>query len=328
MGNDIITLTPATKTINVLAYITAFEDISAVKRCLQSLADQSFPVAKILIVDNSPNRPILPTDYQDVCAEITEKIIIQYHPENIGVGGGLEIAFNFGKQEKYDFIWTFDQDSIPSPDCLQILIEKYHHISQTNFPIGIIAPTAIDKRTNSIIEAATFQKYRFLGQHHQDVDFYECDAPITSGSLIPLSVIQSISPQLTNLFIDGVDFELGMQIKQQGFHNIIITSAKMYHLFGIPTQVSFLGQEKTIHLYSPLRHYYICRNHTFLELKYVNQSVNKWLVIAVYLWRIKLTLSMIVKIYLYHPEDRYSKIQACFLGTYHGLIGKLGKNWC
>jgi hypothetical protein len=35
----------------------------------------------------------------------------------------------------------------------------------------------------------------------------------------------------------------------------------------------------------------------------------------------------ILKIMLYDSEDKQLKIWACLLGTYHGLIGKLGKTW-
>jgi rhamnosyltransferase len=304
--------------IKVLAYITAFEDSKSVVKCISALQNQSYPIDTILIVDNSSVQPILDTDFD----HNYQNIVIKYHPENIGVGGGLELALDFAKSQEYDFLWTFDQDSIPADDCLEILVKTYFQLSENQSKIGIIAPTAVDLRTNSIVEGAMFQGYRFMGlQHNHQVDFYECDAPITSGSLIPVTAVQLLSLSLAKFVIDGVDFELGMQLKQREFSNVIVTPAIVHHNFGNPIQVSFFKTKKNIQLYSAFRYYYICRNHTFLELHYAHKFYFFWAI----LWRIKLILSLILQIQFYDKENKFSKIKACLLGTYHGSIGKLGK---
>jgi rhamnosyltransferase len=304
------------KNFKVLAYITAYEDHKAVETCITALKNQSSAVEKILIVDNSTRQSILLSNY--------ENVIIKHHPENLGVAGGFQIALEMALKEEYDFLWTFDQDSVPAPDCLKILLEEYNQLSQAKYKVGIIAPTSIDCRTHEVVEAAIFVRDRFTSRKHISQEQpYECDAPITSGSLISIAAAKSIPPPRTELFIDGVDFDFGMCLKQNGFHNLIVPQAILEHKFGNPIKVRFFYKERFVQKYSALRHYYICRNHTYLETRYAKGLYR----FTSCLQRLRYMMRTIVLTILYDHENKTLKIWACLLGTYHGLKGKLGKNW-
>ncbi|MEB3182032.1 MAG: glycosyltransferase family 2 protein [Nostocaceae cyanobacterium] len=300
----------------IIAYITAYEDQQAVNNCLSAIKNQSIPITNIFIVDNSSN--------QSITISTQDTLIIEHHPENLGVSGGFNIALKWAIKHNYDFIWTFDQDSLPTTNCLEILLRVYQKLSADNYQIGIIAPTPMDTKTQEVVQGAVFDRYYFIGCEHQEhLELYECDAPITSGSLMNLAATKTISPPRADLFIDGVDMDYGMRLKKQGFHNIIVTQAIMYHNFGTPIQVKLFNQERYIQKYSALRHYYICRNHTYLETLYAQG----WYRFISLLWRTKYMVYTIFWISLYDDEGKFVKVWACLLGTYHGLIGKLGKLW-
>lgn len=301
------------KQIKVLAYITAYEDNQAVKTCVRAIQNQSFPVHKILIIDNSRIEPVSLSN--------STNIIIERHSENIGIGAGLNIALNLAQAQGYDFVWAFDQDSVPAPDCLEILLAAHQRLSE-QYEIGIIAPTAIDVKTNTVVEGAVFAKYRFIGcQHINQIDFYECDAPITSGSLISIEKAKTISPPRAELFIDGIDLDYGLRLRYKGYSNLIITKATMQHNFGNPLAVKFLYKKYYIHKYSALRHYYICRNHTYLDIKYAQG----WYRLLSLKHRIKYAILTVTKIVLFDTEQRQLKVWACLVGTYQGLIKQLDK---
>ncbi len=304
------------KSIKVLAYITAYEDNKAVKNCVQALKNQSFPIDKIFIVDNSCVNPVLLPKCED--------ILIRRYPENLGVSGGLKLALELAIIQEYDFLWAFDQDSVPTSDCLRIIIETYHRLDKIKHIIGIIAPTSIDLRTNTVVECAKFIGHCFKGcKHNSQLETYECDSPITSGSLISIAAAKTISFPCVDLFIDGVDLDYGLQLRQNGFVNLIVTQAIMHHNFGNPLKVKFLHRELDIQQYSALRHYYICRNYTYLEMKYARG----WYRLYSFKHRIKYLLYSTIKILLYDSENKALKIWACLLGTYHGFQYKLGKIW-
>ncbi|MBG1244851.1 glycosyltransferase family 2 protein [Nostoc sp. NZL] len=305
-------------TAKVAAYITLYKDKQAASKCLQAIKSQSITIDIVFIVDNSEQELLEPDN--------SASILIHHYPENIGIGQGLALALEWATKEGYDFLWTFDQDSLPTKNCLEILLETYNKFSlEYGNKIGIIAPTAIDHKTEEVVQGAVFVGDQFMGwKHNKNVDFYECDSPITSGSLISIAAAKTVDPPRAELFIDGIDLDYGLRLRQQGFHNLIVTTAIIYHNFGNPVKVKFCQREIIIHQYSALRNYYITRNHTYLETRnaeglYRLTSCGR---------RIKYLLRRIVTILLYDPEDKTLKVWACLLGTFHGFQGKLGKIWC
>ncbi|MDZ8183315.1 MAG: glycosyltransferase family 2 protein [Nostoc sp. ChiSLP02] len=304
-------------TAKVAAYITVYKDKQAARNCLEAIKSQSIAIDKIFIVDNS-EQELLERDNN-------ASVLIHHYPENVGIGQGLVLALEWAIKEGYDFLWTFDQDSLPTENCLEILLNYFNKLSlEDNNKIGIIAPTPIDQKTETIVPGAVFVKDHFIGwMHNPNVDFYDCDSPITSGSLISIAAAKTVSFPRPELFIDGIDLDYGLRLKQQGFRNLIVPKAVMYHNFGNPVQVQFLHRKIIFHKYSGLRHYYINRNHTYLETRYA-QGLYRLTSCA---RRIKYLLRSIVTIFLYEPEEKSLKIWACFLGIFHGFQGKLGKTW-
>lgn len=300
--------------IEIAAYITCYYDILSTKKCVQAIESQSAKVSLIYITNNSKQALSLESD--------NTQLIIHHHPENIGISGGLQNAIQWAVENNYDFLWTFDQDSFPTPNCLEILLTTYESLNREDYKVGIIAPTPIDPTSTQIVQGVIFQRDMFIGYKPDNSTFpYECDAPITSGSFISLAAAKMIEPPRSDLFIDGVDLDYGYRLKQQGFHNIIVPDAIMYHNFGDPKTVKFLNRDIIYQQYIPLRHYYICRNHTYLELQF-SQGIYK---ITCLMKRFKYLIYTIIKISLYEKKEKSPRVFASLLGTYHGLIGKLGK---
>lgn len=304
-------------TPKVAAYITLYKDKQAASKCVQAIKSQSIPIDIVFVVDNSEQKLLEPDN--------SASILIHHYPENIGIGQGLALALEWGTKEGYDFLWTFDQDSLPTNNCLEILLKTYNKFSlEDGNKIGIIAPTAIDHKTEKVIQGVIFLGGQFIGcKHNKNVDFYECDSPITSGSLISIAAAKTVDSPRAELFIDGIDLDYGLRLRQQGFHNLIVPTAIMYHNFGNPVKVKFCQREVIIHQYSALRNYYIARNHTYLETRYA-QGLYRLTSCG---RRIKYLLRRILTIFLYDSEEKTLKIWACLLGTFHGFQGKLGKTW-
>ncbi len=303
----------------IAAYITAYEDAEALNACLNALQRQSYPIEQVLVVDNSRQPLVLDPDCSQNLA-----IQILHHPENIGIAGGLSLAVERFWSQGYAFLWMFDQDSQPAPDCLELLLKTYDQVAIADYPIGILAPKAIDARTGETVEPGVFLGDRFKGYKAPSAtEPFECDAPITSGSLLWLASRSTVAPPDSNLFIDGVDLDYGLRLRRAGFHNLIAPLATMQHRFGEPIAIRFAGKKKILQLYSPLRHYYICRNHTHLELTY-SQGLKR---ITCGLRRIRYAIVTLIVIIVFDPKSKPQKIAACLLGTYQGFRGKLNRAW-
>lgn len=299
----------------VCAFTTAFNDAQALVRCLQAILAQSHDVLEILVIDNSP-APLL--KYDDF-----ERVKFYNHPENLGVARAFRLALEWSQSHNYDFLWAFDQDSEPAADCLKKLLAGFHkYHDPVLFPIAQIAPLIVDARANRYLIGANFNRFRFQEISLQTVTSQlcvRCDAPITSGCLISTAAACRVQPPKDGLFIDGVDLDFGMKLRQIGFYSLTIIEAKMAHRLGEPLQIYWRGKPRYIQNYSPLRSYYLFRNHTYLELLYSTGIFNKTLA---FLHRLNCLLKELVATLLYRP-CKLVKCQAVLLGTYHGVIGRL-----
>jgi rhamnosyltransferase len=303
----------------VAAYITAYEDWEAVEKCLHAIQKQTLHVSHILIVNNSSENPI-PEQLG-----FSEKITIKSFPENIGISGGLKVVVEWFKDSDFDFLWTFDQDSEAESDCLEKLLFDYHQLISQNIPVAIIAPLPVDNNTQIEVCGRNFENYRLVPARNQANDLYECDVVITSGSLIPIKAAQDVELPNVDLFIDAVDWEYCVNFKKKGYKIFVSRKAVIKHQFSnlAKAKLPLIGTNILINNYSPLRQYYICRNHTYFSIS--NTSSN-YLFLS-FLSRIFYAFRVVFKVTFYESEQKPQKIWACLMGTFDGLRGKLGKSW-
>ncbi|MEO1377566.1 MAG: glycosyltransferase family 2 protein [Cyanobacteria bacterium J06635_10] len=305
----------------VAAYITAYEDSEALNKTIAAIQKQLYTISEIFIVDNSKLQIISEKKFQN--------IIVEFHPENIGVDGGLNIAIKWAIEKGYDFLWLFDQDSQPVPDCLEILLTKYQKLSAKNHNIGIIAPQILDINTLQEFPGHVFVDYKFLPLpgYAQIQDYYNCDGVITSGSLVNLSAAQLVEFPPCNLFLDAVDYAYCMNFRNQGYQVIVAKSTTMAHRLGNYSQVkdrlSKIDNEIFTFTCSPSRYYYACRNHTYFETRQSNKRMLHFCLIH----RLKCLIDMIIRVIRYEPDLVLCKIWACIFGTFDGFRGRLGKTW-
>jgi rhamnosyltransferase len=304
---------------SVGAYITAYKDILSLEKCLGAIFGQTYPINHLLIIDNSPQPLLLKPSFQ---------ITIEHHPRNIGVAGGLKKGIQWAIAENYDFLWTFDQDSEPSPNLLNRLVQFYDLLAIKGKKIGIIAPLPIDKITGQKWDGIVFDKYRFREKINSNLadEYYECDAVITSGSLISLKAARNVSLPDERFFIDAVDWEYCMNFRHNNYQIIVVKSIILDHRFGESHQIQIFPFKRkiTIYNYSPLRYYYICRNYTYLETRLAELKYN---LIKSVLRRLQFLIVLTAKITLFEPDLKIKKIRACLQGTFDGFIGRLGKTW-
>jgi rhamnosyltransferase len=306
---------------SVAAYVTAYQDFEALDRCMASLECQSHPIQEIFIVDNSPVNLFSPNRYKNT--------VVDFHPENIGVAGGMKVGIDRAIEKGYDFIWLFDQDSAPSPDLLEKLLTQYKELSEKGRKVGIIAVLPIEANINLPVHGAIFSDYKLVPLLGDDEpgDVYSCDAVITSGALINLNAARHVKPPMSELFLDAVDWDYCMNFRNKGYEVIVVKNAKMTHCLGYYSKVKVRQirgkNEMFVYLCSPLRYYYSCRNHTFFETR---ASSRKFLLKSV-INRFGYLGNMLIRILRYEPDRLTIKMWACVLGTFDGFRGRLGKTW-
>jgi rhamnopyranosyl-N-acetylglucosaminyl-diphospho-decaprenol beta-1,3/1,4-galactofuranosyltransferase len=90
-------------------------------RMLDALVVQTYPIATVVVVDNASG-----DHTQQVLARIGDRGDLPLHvirsEENVGGAGGFRIGMETAYADGWDRIWLMDDDVVPAPDCLAVLM--------------------------------------------------------------------------------------------------------------------------------------------------------------------------------------------------------------
>ena len=109
--------------------------------------------------------------------------------------------------------------------------------------------------------------------------------PIQSGLLVPTAVLERLGGFADELFIDGVDSELYLHARAEGFTVVVAPGTRLGHRLGKAHALAGTGADgsargpQLVHA-APFRYYYIARNRITLVRRYV-RSAPGWCVRAV-----------------------------------------------
>ena len=273
---------------------------------------------RVVLVDNTPgdDNPTLATLCRESIAP--DRCISIRFGENLGIAKALNEGCDRAKLMGTDFVLLSDQDSLPATDMVAQLIAGYRACEQQYSNIAAIGPSYTDMHTELT--------YPFQSQKPGDI-FYSHAVPtpehpyietlslITSGTLIPLSVLQRVGPMREDFFIDQVDIEWGMRAIHLGFRLIGCGPARMYQRMGENSvRVWYFGWRNES-LYSPLRLYYRLRN--FIALFKDRRIDWRWKVRSSWY-----TLGLIYTHAVFAPQ-RYKSIRFALGGVMDGIRGHM-----
>lgn len=298
------------RTLRILATLTVFNDYPAAGRCLEALARQTVPLAGILLIDNSPK----PEQAFRLAREEEwgTRLIYRSHPENIGVAGALREAFVLAREMDVDGLWTFDQDSEPEPACLAALLRDW----QATVPPAVRGPVIREIPGGRIHYGGRFEAFRFrqMKALTGNAEETSCDLIITAGMLIPATLLRTWAGPPPEMFIDAVDTLICTEALARGHRVVIRHDAALHHRFGQP-KITRPGKTP-LHDYSPVRCYYIGRNHTLLEMRLARGA---WAKVRCLLYRCRVALRFSRNAFRVRSAQPWACSKAIWKGTWHGL---------
>ena len=232
----------------VTALFIAFNpELEALKNSVQILKDQG---CDICLVNNSK---------EEISPFFQSMKVINFG-QNKGIAQaqftGMEWAF---LENESDFVLQMDQDSVPSHDLIENLLESWETLASINEKVGLIGSQDIDKDT-LVASQAKINKGRQIGK----TGLIQVIEILSSGSLIPKSTFFKVGGPDPKLFIDLVDFDYCWRIRASGLKVIKNPTSKIFHKLG-DGQVKVFGF-LSVGLPKPFRHYYSVRNTVYLIL--------------------------------------------------------------
>lgn len=261
-------------------------------------------VDRVVIVDNNSSAASL-SMIEKISKELGVHLIL--NDTNFGVATALNIGVHYVIDcgGGYDWFLTLDQDTLPYPSMIQNLIAAYNECPNKNM-VGIIGSNYQEKTTGQIL---------FHGGREGEV-WAEVENLPTSGSLTSIAAFQEVGGFRDDLFIDYVDTEYCIRLRQMGYIVIISPEICMLHPLGYykPDKLyKFLCGRLMVTNYPALRHYYWTRNGIILVREQFWGNM-KWSIKEIYYLIIRRPLTVLL-----FEDDKIIKMKNICLGIYHAF---------
>lgn len=273
------------------AVVVTFNPDNRLRRVLSSICAQ---VSNVIVVDNGS----LNIQLVRQLSKLNSNIDLIELGENYGIGVALNVGLSEVSAKGLNWIVTLDQDSIAHPDMIKELA-----FAAIKFGYDSTCP---------IIAKEVKQNKERLKIKHEPIHL--C---ITSGQLTSIDAVNNVQGFESDFFIDNVDFDFCLKLKNSEFSLGRIYTASLSHQLGdVRIERYCFHRFHTFH--SPLRRYYIYRNSVYLVRRYLQSNPR---IILKFIFVSLLSLFSIATF----GKKRIRSFSLIFLGIFHAVIGRKGK---
>nr|WP_231700167.1 glycosyltransferase family 2 protein [Arcanobacterium phocae] len=260
--------------------------------------------AEVVVVDNSDVDSAL---LRSACTDAGTTLISL--GQNVGIAAAQNIGIDYALSNGADAVLLSDQDSIPGPTMVADLAA---HLGPG---IGAVGPVPYDGD-----EPLVYTDH-YWGPKRPNTAVIG-DDPITaafllaSGCLIPAQVLRHVGLMPADYFIDHVDLAWSMRARTYGYQLLAIPTVKLTHSLG-DRGIKIKGRQRTVHVHSPIRNYYLTRNT-------VELMRNPDLPVA---WRFRYGywIARFAAFTLLANSDRATRAVMIGRGFYDGIRRRMGK---
>ena len=290
--------------------VTYNPDLEVLGRLVDKCAPQ---VDAVVLVDNGDGVRL--TDWQAQRADT--KVVLLPMGENLGVAAAQKVGIEWARRQRAAYVLLFDHDSIPASDMVEQLLVVMHEREASGEKIGIVGPRFVDSRMPEHFHPPHFVRlegcrFRRAVCPPERTAPVPVDCLIASGSLIPLRVFDEVGLMNESFFIDHVDTEFSLRLKKEGYRCYGVPTAVMEHAIGDTSRRAF---GRNVPMHSPLRHYYIVRNATWIICQ-------PWMKAQ---WRIALGVNTFRRLVFYtlFASPHRKHLSMMLLGFWHGARGRM-----
>lgn len=288
----------------VLACVVAYQPhagrLSALIACL--LPD----VADVLVIDNGQTIDPETAPWSDMPG-----VLWHLAPGNLGVGAALNLARQRTLDGRYDFLLSFDQDSLPPPGYVAGLLDVWARAGEGACGWAALGPAVRDEasgRPLPVRHVGPDLRLVRLPDPWSERQTLAVDHVITSGCLYPAAALAAVGPFRADWFVDMIDIEWCWRARHRGLAAMQTGTVTLQHTIG-KAGVRVLGRPVLAH--SPTRIYFQIRNTLWLlRSAGVPQGWRSTLLVP--LGR-KLLLQLLL------PDQRLARVRAVVRGAVDGL---------
>jgi rhamnosyltransferase len=303
------------KEFSIASVTVAFNGAHVLQRHLEALKGQRRRLDEIVVVNNAST-----DDTSNLLAARFPEVTILNLPENRGMGGGLSAGLAYASlTKKYDWVWIFDQDSVPAENALELLLDGHQQliIQGKAERTAIVAPVCVHSETGMSYPGLIWKSgWRYVDLKSFTSPVVFVDSVISSGTLLKREVVETMGLPRADFFIDFVDHEYCFRLRRAGYRVAIVKASQLDHEIGSARRIKFFGLSKKWADHVPWREYYMARNEIFTVWKYHPD------------WRSKCStmirlLRHVLELFLFGRE-KFACVKMMVGGVRDGLAERLG----
>ena len=247
--------------------VTFNPELETLEKQLDRISPQ---VGRIFLVDNGS----LNAEEINRIARSIDQVRMILCPTNLGLGNAQNLGIQACRDEEMTMVLLLDQDSIPQASMVEALLTALNQLTQSGQNVAAVGARYAGRDTGHQSFFVQFKRFRFqkcFCNHTDSNQIIPADMLISSGSLIPISAIDTIGEMDGELFIDHIDTEWCLRANSLNWKSYGVCNALMEHRLGEYTFRVWWGRWRYISIHPPFRYYYIYRNSILLHRRsYVN----------------------------------------------------------
>ena len=257
----------------VAIVVVTFNRADLLRVMLDGLARLDRPADAVIVIDNAS------TDHTaDVLAAATHVRGLQVHTQtdNLGGAGGFHRGTRIAYEQGFDRIWLMDDDVVPAPDCLSVLLAQDEDClmsvrENTDGSLIELAATRFDLANPLAIKPKTASVVSTYGSRGRMPERVRLENVAFEGFMIRRCVVEAIGLPDPSFFIFYDDVDYALRARRAGFEIWAIRDAILVR------QLDFSQQ----HDLSSWKGFYMYRNLFAVHLRYgenVLVRLKPWLI--------------------------------------------------
>jgi rhamnopyranosyl-N-acetylglucosaminyl-diphospho-decaprenol beta-1,3/1,4-galactofuranosyltransferase len=203
---------------SVAVVVVTFNRADLLGRTLDGLAAQTHEPDTVIVVDNAS------TDHTRVILDAHHGLRLHriHLDSNTGGAGGFRAGVEAAYQQGVDRIWLMDDDVVPAPDCLAVLMAtdeacvmavredtRGHLVEKAATDFDLTRPWSIRPKRASVETA--------YGHRHAMPDRVEIQIVAFEGFLVRREVIEAVGLPDDSFFIFYDDVDLALRARRAGY---------------------------------------------------------------------------------------------------------------
>ncbi|MCW2756724.1 MAG: glycosyl transferase [Nocardioidaceae bacterium] len=244
--------------------VVTYNRRAMVTRLVSALAAGTVVPAEVVVVDNASTDDTVAALESLRTAGLPFPLTVHAMTSNTGGAGGFHAGLAaFLERLDADLVWLMDDDGVPDPDCLELLLP---HVPAYDF----VGPAVVSDSDGSRLCFPIRLPGRSAVVHDlADVEAAARDGLIEgvvipfNGVLLTRALVERIGLVEEKFFIWGDDVEYLWRTKRAGGRVATVVAARFRHpaTDDLGTPMAF-GRTTYNHSPSDLKHYCMCRNNT------------------------------------------------------------------